>query len=56
MCISSIPRLPIAATRRRERMATGVSIPDPMRMQPKDLLESMSPLLFLLYDGEFRIE
>lgn len=39
-----------------EARAAGVAIPDQMRMQPEDFFDSMSPLLFLLYDGEFTID
>ena len=34
----------------------GLSIPDGMRMRPEHFNKEFSPLLFLLYDGEFLIE
>jgi hypothetical protein len=33
-----------------------VPIPEGMRMHPEHFSKEFSPLLFLLYDGEFRIE
>jgi hypothetical protein len=34
----------------------GIPILDAMRMHPEDFSQEFSPLLFLLYDGEFTIE